>query len=343
MDKGVNSILLVGPYTPRQCGIATHVIQLEQVLRAEGWVVDTLAPLDCAATYREDLSGLFNCLKLIKYAKKYKLVNIHFDFGEFFYVKHNPRRILNIFTLLALGVVFKMARNINVVMHEQSPARFFFQRTALQSWVWKQAARVTFFTKRERESFLNKYDLPCRTDQYVVEEVNKNFISYSNLSKKDARLRLKLSEQTKIILCIGFIQWNKGFERLAKIFSEGAYSNLQLYIVGSVRNGDESAREYYAKLSEMCEKVENIKLVNHYLSDEDFDIWINASDYIALPYLRISNSGVLGRARLLNMPAIVSDVGGLSDQVGPNDILFSSDEELKVIIDRIASTDRQGV
>lgn len=337
MNSDYNSILLVGPYTPRQCGIATHVIQLEQVLKGEGWIVDTLGPLDCNSSYKVNLTGGLNSLKLLKYAHKYKVVNIHFDFGEFFYSGRSMKRLLNIFPLFALWVLFRRMKNINVVMHEQPPARFFIQRTFFQRWVWNQAGRITFFTMRERDIFLRKYKLPYSSNQHVVEAVNKNFITYSRLSRNEARTMLGLVNGVTTILCIGFIQWNKGFERLAKIFRERSYQNLLLYIVGSVRKGDAEAETYYNSLSALCEGTGNIMLINKYLSDEDFDIWINASDYVALPYVRISNSGVLGRARLLNIPAIVSDIGGLGDQIGENDQLFSTDTELQAIIDRIAA------
>jgi glycosyltransferase involved in cell wall biosynthesis len=332
-----NNILLVGPYAPRKCGIAMHIVQLEQGLRAEGWTVDVLAPLDCNATYRETVFGGFNVLKLLKYTRQYKNVNIHFDFGEFFHAGHDIKRVLNIFPLLALWFLFWRAKNINVVMHEPPPARFGLQRTILQKWVWHQASRITFFTNRERDTFLRKYNLPYRADQYRVEELNRPYVKFSNLSKDEARSRLGVSKEKINFLCIGFIQWNKGFERLAQIFRERMYETLHLYIVGSVKEGDKEAHAYFATLSNLCDGAENIKLVNTYLSDEYFDIWISAADYVVIPYRRISNSAVLGRARLLDTPAIVADVGGLGDQIGELDALFSTDVELRAIVDRIAA------
>ena len=50
------------------------------------------------------------------------------------------------------------------------------------------------------------------------------------------------------------------------------------------------------------------------------------------PYIEISNSGVLGRAKLLNKNVIVSDAGGLKDQINSDDYLFKDDMELLKII-----------
>ena len=79
----------------------------------------------------------------------------------------------------------------------------------------------------------------------------------------------------------------------------------------------------------------NIFLSNQFLSYEDFDIWTIASDYIVFPYRKCSNSGVLGRAKLFKKPVIVSDAGGLKDQIFPEDFIFNNDTELRDIIENI--------
>jgi hypothetical protein len=72
----------------------------------------------------------------------------------------------------------------------------------------------------------------------------------------------------------------------------------------------------------------NIHLLESFVSNEDFDTWISASDCVVLLYSEIWSSGVLGRARILERPAIVSAVGGLPDQTCEHDLLFNSDEDL---------------
>jgi len=329
-------ILLVGPYNPRKCGIAAHIIQLESALKNEGWVVDILSPNDCEGTYHENLRGGFNVIKILKYTSKYERINIHFSPEQFFYMGQNPLRMFNIFTLLSLCLLFWMAKNSNFVMHEQPTTRFFFQHTFLHKLIWSQVPQITFFTRRELEIFERKFDIIFRADQCKIEEVNKNFQQFSNLTKENARYKLNVDQNKIVFLCIGFIKENKGFDRIAKIFSEDNYENSDLYIVGSVRlEGDNKEKEYFEMLSDICNKVDNIHLISQYLSYEDFDTWIIAADYIVIPYRRISNSGVLGRAKIINRSAIVSNIGGLCDQIDHNDLLFSNDIELKNIVSRI--------
>ena len=65
-----------------------------------------------------------------------------------------------------------------------------------------------------------------------------------------------------------------------------------------------------------------------FVTNEAFDTWIKAADWVILPYSEIWSSAVLGRAKLLHRPAVVSRVGGLPDQTDEQDLLFQTDDEL---------------
>jgi hypothetical protein len=56
------------------------------------------------------------------------------------------------------------------------------------------------------------------------------------------------------------------------------------------------------------------QLHNQYVSDEQFDRWLVASDVVVLPYRNIWSSGVLERALLYDRKVIATAVGGLSHQ-----------------------------
>ncbi|MEX2204328.1 MAG: hypothetical protein WD965_09610, partial [Actinomycetota bacterium] len=66
--------------------------------------------------------------------------------------------------------------------------------------------------------------------------------------------------------------------------------------------------------------------------------WMTAADRVVLPYTRAWSSGALARARVLGTPAIVSDVGGLAEQAGPDDIVVRSAEELRDAFQRVRRT-----
>ena len=130
-----------------------------------------------------------------------------------------------------------------------------------------------------------------------------------------------------------FVGYIKGFDKIAKIFKENNLSNSILYIVGSVRlDNDQKEKKYFDDIKINYSSESNIKIIDKYLSYEEFDIWINACDFVVFPYRKISNSGVLGRAKLFNKKVIVSTAGGLKNQIDNNDYIFDKDQDLKNII-----------
>ena len=53
-------ILLIGPYLPRRCGIATHLVQFKESLQNENNEVNVLSYSDCDGDIDENLLGIFN-------------------------------------------------------------------------------------------------------------------------------------------------------------------------------------------------------------------------------------------------------------------------------------------
>ena len=106
---------------------------------------------------------------------------------------------------------------------------------------------------------------------------------------------------------------------------------MDLYIVGSLRIKFEPYAEYLQNLRNISREANNIHIVESYLSDEDFDTWLIASDVVVAPYREIWSSGVVARAKLFNKSVIVSHVGGLSEQIAENDIIYENEDELKSI------------
>jgi glycosyltransferase involved in cell wall biosynthesis len=119
------------------------------------------------------------------------------------------------------------------------------------------------------------------------------------------------------------------FNRLSLI------KNTHLYVVGSIRVETEADRNYMETLKENSHGSEYITIIEKFLSDEEFDLWISASDYVVCPYRIIWSSGVLARAKLYQKPCIVSSVGGLAEQITDQDFVFGTDIELESIISKI--------
>ena len=71
-----------------------------------------------------------------------------------------------------------------------------------------------------------------------------------------------------------------------------------------------------------------VRLIERFVPDDEFDLWVIAADRVVLPYRRSWSSGVLARAHALGTPAIVGAAGGLADQARDGDVVVDGDEEL---------------
>ena len=178
-----------------------------------------------------------------------------------------------------------------------------------------------------------------KKNQVSIEDVSKDFNVFTNNSMTDSRKKLGIETDKKIFLCLGFIASTKGFDIVLDLFLKNYFNNSYLYIVGSVRlDNDVSSKSYLELMKLKSKSSKNIKIIDKYLSYEDFDNWIISSDYIIFPYREISNSGVLGRAKIFNKKVIVSRAGGLKDQIDSSDFIYEDDRNLFNILSDLDKT-----
>jgi glycosyltransferase involved in cell wall biosynthesis len=156
------------------------------------------------------------------------------------------------------------------------------------------------------------------------------------LDRAGARAALGLPQDKHLLLCIGFIQSHKGFERAIEAVRQTPDPRLMLRIVGSVRLAWDVAHAYAQRLHDLADQDPRCQVIEGYLSDELFDTWIVAADTIVIPYHEIWTSGVAARAKLYGRPLLAANTGGLAEQLTEGSRLFSSDAELAALIHEIA-------
>lgn len=317
--------LMVSSYLPMNCGIAKYAFQMAKKLREEGHIVNILSPLEGNGDFITNIKGGFNLLKILKYGVFYD--KIIFQYHESFFYKEKLRH--KIPTHISFLVLFLLLRKkIEIIIHEITyrlpKIDKFFEKTK-----WRFCPKLIFHTKRELQRF-EEYYFKLSVNRFKLYEHKYHFYKFTNLSKEKAREKLGIKDGLVVFLCIGFIQPHKGFDRAIKAFKEIENEHMLLYVVGSLRL--EYYRDYVEKLKKMAEGSKNIKIIEKYLTDEEFDMWIVASDCIIVPYKNIWSSGVIGRAKLYNKPVIASNVGGIVEQLDRNDIVFQNNEELKFIL-----------
>ncbi len=140
------------------------------------------------------------------------------------------------------------------------------------------------------------------------------------LEKTEARSQLvlgpdeKLRRAEKIILFFGVVRAYKGLHVLIDALPEivASIPEVRLLVAG----------EFYDDRSEYDEKIaalnvgDHVTICDEYIPRSRVAAYFSAADLLVQPYTSATQSGVVQIAQQFGLPSIVSDVGGLADQVG---------------------------
>jgi glycosyltransferase involved in cell wall biosynthesis len=321
------------------CGIAKYAEQQVQALRAQGHRVDVLSPEEGDGDFQTDLVGGFHPLRLLRHAWAYDEVYIHFT-PQFFYDSAPAKRFSRIATSSAFVAVMLLAgRWITFIAHEtvkigdggRGPLRHHIDRL-----YWRLARRVVFHSSVERRNFADFYRLREERAAFEIWPQEKYLTPRCTLAREEARSVLGIPADVTLLICIGFIQPHKGYERPIEALAKVEGDHLRLKIVGSVRIAWDKAHAYAQELHSMADKDPRVEVHEAYLSDDLFDMWFVAADYVIVPYHMIWTSAVAARAKVYGRPLIAANTGGLAEQLDSNSFIFNSDEELTEILRQIA-------
>lgn len=313
-------ILVVSSYPPRRCGIGAYARDQVARLRREGHEVTVLSPPDGDGDVRAPILGGRAFLRAARMGGRFDRVVVHFQPALYYRRRAPVSKVMTSLSLLWLAVA---RRRLEILVHEADLPIRWRPDYWLLGRAFRRAGRVWFHTEAERVALERDYRIRVRGGlvPHRVEPVGQ-------VSKKDARERLGLANGPPVFVCAGFLQPSKGFDRAVEAFAAIARDGASLYVVGSIRDRTPENEAYVRELAERCREEPRVTLVERYLSDEEFDLWVAAADWIVLPYRRAWSSGVLARAHALGTPAIVSAVGGLPEQAGTGDLVVDGDEDL---------------
>jgi len=118
---------------------------------------------------------------------------------------------------------------------------------------------------------------------------------------EEARRRLNLNPEDKVVLYFGIIRPYKGVETLLEAAGQlSDMDNLKLLVVGEIYKGSDRIYRLVQSLP-----GRQVRLVNRYIPNEEVALWFRASDIVALPYLSATQSGIVPIAYRCLRPVIV--------------------------------------
>jgi len=300
--------------------------------------VDVMAILG-NGKYQMAFRSAEDILKLKEYKELYDRIIIQYH-ASFFYSGADREEIIR--RHKAFAEVLKDNPNIEIVCHEitfsenwDRDVRIPFSEAKYKKEKWLSAAKLIFHTEKERTAYCKHMGISIEESHTELISPHQYYVKKREISQCEAREELGIPTDATIFLCIGFIQPHKAFDVVAEQFRkiQNPAGNKKLYIVGSIRYICDETVNYLKKL-QSYDNHNTINIITDYVSDEIFDTWLLAADYVITPYKEIWSSGVLGRAKLFEKKCIARNVGGLSEQLIHGDIMFDEYEELVEIIEK---------
>ena len=143
--------------------------------------------------------------------------------------------------------------------------------------------------------------------------------NFDNLDKEEARKRLDIPKDSKIMLFFGFVREYKGLKHLlnaVSILKENHYKDRpvpRLYVVGDF--GGNGNKEEYLRLMDSLSVTDDIEIIDGYVPDKEVEKYFSAADLVVLPYESATQSGIVQIAYGFRKPVIVTRVGGLPEVV----------------------------
>jgi glycosyltransferase involved in cell wall biosynthesis len=305
-------VLMLSHFPPMRGGISAYADQAVTALRAEGHAVTVASPEPSSAEHVVDLTRRGSGRELARLARASDCLVVQFQ-PEMLGAP-DVSRAARAAALLRLSAGLRAAPDSDLRIHEvdygQGPQAPLFRR--LVRPVWKRAGVITVHTERERGDFCAAFGIdPGRVR---VASQGDNMIRRTSGGRSEAREALGIPADGKVLLAIGFLQPNKGFDRALRAFGEARPEGACLYVVGSVWRTDAAGREHVDELRDLAERTPGAELREGYVDDEEFDRWIVACDTLVLPYRAGWSSNVMERGLLYDRPVVMSRVGGMAEQ-----------------------------
>ena len=129
------------------------------------------------------------------------------------------------------------------------------------------------------------------------------------IAREEAAAALGLDPTKKILLFFGLIRNYKGLDLLLQAFSNLS-NEFSLLIAGEVYGDEITYTNLIAK-----SKNKNIHFVNQFIDEQDVKLYFSVADLCVLPYKSATQSGIQALANSFCLPVLISNVGGLAEDI----------------------------
>lgn len=220
--------------------------------------------------------------------------------------------ILLYYKLLRKKVVLT-AHNVNAGKRDSNDSLLNRSTLRLQ---YLLADHIFVHTEKMKNELWQDFGIKDRKVSVIPFGIN-NAVPHTDLSPREAKRRLGMSEDDRTILFFGAIRPYKGLEYLVGAFQQLAaiHPGYRLIIAGEPRKESEQYSDKiqlqinsHASRGQILQKFQ-------YIPDEETELYFKAADVLALPYTHVFQSGVLFLGYSFGLPVVGSEVGSVREEI----------------------------
>jgi glycosyltransferase involved in cell wall biosynthesis len=339
---GIMSIINLGTYPPRQCGIATFSMDLCNSLTINGQKTKIMSVSDEAYKYRYNNEVIFNLLQNQKsdYLKAARYINKTPD-ADLLVLQHE----YGIYGGQDGEYIKELIENLHkpyvLVTHTVLPYPSKHQKDVLNN-LCHRAAHIVCMTKRSANLLADLYEAPSELISIIPHGVPQ----FKTQSRNALKCKHNLEERD-IISTFGLIGPGKGLElgikAIAKVVKH--YPQTLYLILGQThpmlkKYEGEKYRQMLEQMVSDLKLQEYVRFVNRYLSYEEIGEYLNMTDIYLSPYPNKDQavSGTLSFAMGCGRAIVSTSYAYAIEVLANNRGLLAEDsnpEELGSLVNRI--------
>jgi D-inositol-3-phosphate glycosyltransferase len=196
-------------------------------------------------------------------------------------------------------------------------------------FMYRIVDHIIVHTEMMKQQLAGRFGVPAAKVTVIEHGIN-SMVPRTDLTPKEARLRLGLPGDEKVMLFFGNITPYKGLEYLCAALARLRETdrNLKLIIAGRITNRENAA--YWETIEAFISESElegALLRRTEFVPDDEIEIYFKAADVLILPYRRIFQSGVLFLSYAFGLPVIAADVGSLRGDIVEGETGFLSRPE----------------
>lgn len=243
------------------------------------------------------------------------------------------------YKLLRKKIVFT-AHNVNARRRDSEDSRL--NRLTLRMQ-YRLADQIFVHTGNMKSELVTEFTVRPERVMVIPFGIN-NAVPNTSLTAQEAKQKLGIRREEKVILFFGRIAPYKGLEFLVHAFAQLAAQSKDYRLV--IAGRPDRCDEYWSGVQAQIQSLglgDRITVNAGFIPDSEVEVYFKAADALILPYRDIYQSGVLFLAQSFGLPVLAANVGSLKDDIeeGKTGFVFRPEDapDLAATVDRYFSSE----